>query len=637
MKDYKILEYEPNVNINFKEMLLSDAELESIDERLNGFDERTFVENTLIENYGIDLGSEYQDAKIAYGIKQSIRDKNISAMMAIEYLSNIVLNDSFLKNNKEMTLIAIKVLASSAQFNCISSIIHKLVSDADKGLDTKLLTVLKRICDTALSNEIYVCKDISNIKAISNEMARIDKAIMKCCLLGASELEGVINVKEELESQTLRCVINEDYKMIDNTCRYILDKDEYKRLQQILLIFNTCVKQLKDYETVAIDSINSLIEIVGTKFDQVDATSRIGLLCILIIREKYSFHITKILLNDSQETKNYYFSGKFVFINYWLSLRDQQYKSIKEYISVPKPASREWVTSEFLPLLKIWVLFRNIQNLLRVTSFDDEYAYYTSYDTFSLMLPEKCIGDREDECGKLSIMNVGYMNDPNEGLILKQYLFGDNNKNRHSNPIRKLISSPFMFIKSFTSKIDYLPMWKMYGEGGDNKQSVCLIIDLSSLKDSELYHVCYIDKSNNRNPILKVHNSNIDFKEVSASLRTIKNTYKNVTSDEGHSCLEKLINELNYMFKDSSYSYEQEIRLMYKFEESNDEIKKTKQNPKKLFMPSKRPIQIKEIILGPRFENVSDYYPYLQEQLEKMAKETDTKVPIVTMSSIDYR
>ena len=512
-----------------------------------------------------------------------------------------------------------------------------LASNADEDLDYKSLEELKLICDIALSNEIYVFNSISNIKSIISEKNRINNAITKCYLLGDEKITGILDINEVLEEAIIKGVINGNTAVVDAVNMDLPNTDEYRRLYQILLTYNLCINQLKESKTSAIDSINTLIELVGTEFDHVDTTSRIGLLCILIIREKYSFYITKTLLNDSQDTLNYYFSSKNLFIKYWQSLKDQQYKPINDYISEPKPVSRDWVTLELLPILKVWLHSANIRNLLGVTSFDNEYAYYTSYETFSLMLPEKCVDDRADECGRLSIMNVGYMNDPNEGLILKQYLYDDNYKNKSPKSVRKLISSPFVFIKCFTSMIDYLPMWKMYGEGGDNKQSVCLVVDLSNIKDALLYHVCYMDKSNKRNPVLKAHNRNIDYKEVSSSLKDIKNMSKSVTSDEGHSCLEKILSDLNYMFKDSSYSYEQEIRLMYKYDTSVDTIKKTKQNPKKLFIPSKEPVQINEIILGPRFENVSEYYPYLQEQLEKMAEKTKTNVPKVTLSSIDYR
>ena len=120
MHKYKILEYKPIVNIKFNEMILSEADLKKIDERLEGFDERTFLEYTILESFGIDLGNEYQEVKAAYGIKQSMGKQSIKWMHALEYLSKSVSNDSYMKDNKEMMLISVKALALSTTFNKIS-------------------------------------------------------------------------------------------------------------------------------------------------------------------------------------------------------------------------------------------------------------------------------------------------------------------------------------------------------------------------------------------------------------------------------------------------------------------------------------------------------------------------------------
>ena len=44
-----------------------------------------------------------------------------------------------------------------------------------------------------------------------------------------------------------------------------------------------------------------------------------------------------------------------------------------------------------------------------------------------------------------------------------------------------------------------------------------------------------------------------------------------------------------------------------------------------------------EVILGPKFPDVSTRVPYLQEQIYEMCDETDTTRPRITLSEINYR
>lgn len=82
---------------------------------------------------------------------------------------------------------------------------------------------------------------------------------------------------------------------------------------------------------------------------------------------------------------------------------------------------------------------------------------------------------------------------------------------------------------------------------------------------------------------------------------------------------------------------EQELRIMYYFDQVSDRFAHTRQEPPKLYVYTENPLQIKELILGPRFSKVSEYIPFLQEQLELMAKETGTNPPVVSVSNIEFR
>ena len=113
-------------------------------------------------------------------------------------------------------------------------------------------------------------------------------------------------------------------------------------------------------------------------------------------------------------------------------------------------------------------IVRKLQNALRITELEQEMAYYTSLDTLMHMLPARCHDNRD--VGKLSVMSLAYMNDPNEGQMLKKYLQSGRRSGDYD--ARKDAAYPFVFIKCFTSRIDDLPMWEIYG---DHAQGVCLV------------------------------------------------------------------------------------------------------------------------------------------------------------------
>lgn len=67
---------------------------------------------------------------------------------------------------------------------------------------------------------------------------------------------------------------------------------------------------------------------------------------------------------------------------------------------------------------------QQIKQGLLVKEVDDDVdiAYYTSIDNLFLMLP--CKAKKKEYIGKLAIMNISYMNDPNEGKTLQKFLYG---------------------------------------------------------------------------------------------------------------------------------------------------------------------------------------------------------------------
>ncbi|MGN0331838.1 MAG: DUF2971 domain-containing protein [Lachnospiraceae bacterium] len=293
-------------------------------------------------------------------------------------------------------------------------------------------------------------------------------------------------------------------------------------------------------------------------------------------------------------------------------------------------------------MLELMEHVEKISDLLKRDSLlDQELAYYTSLETFSYMLPFKA---EEGMTGKLSIMHIAYMNDPNEGRMLQKCLFSGNIPFEGEGNRRKEARYPYVFIKCFTPQIDFLPMWEMYG---NHAKGCCLVVDWkqnkeSGRKDTPLYNVCYLSKEDAKYKVKTHHNVNLKMdecekleKELDELTRLCKGLYK-----EGNDCLEtihSILNEILYLFKDASYSYEKEVRICYLFPEVHSSFRHTAGEFGRIYVATESPVQLQEVILGPKFENRAVVTPYLQEQIDLMCKECGMKVPMITMSDIEYR
>lgn len=282
---------------------------------------------------------------------------------------------------------------------------------------------------------------------------------------------------------------------------------------------------------------------------------------------------------------------------------------------------------------------REIKNNLLVTDATN-IAYYTSIDIFRYMLPINKTIEEKNNIGKLAVMNVSYMNDPSEGKTLKNFLYGKD-KYKFDNE-REKVNVPYVFLKCFTTQIDYLPMWEMYG---NHSKGCCIKIDWkktiehSDKKNMPLYNVLYISENKEKYRLNKENNKNIkNFDYVVEQLKKIKNNIKEILHDQNAMELfEMLITDITYLFKDASYSYEQEMRIIYSFDNVEDSLfKKTIGEYPNLYVYTEFPIQINELILGPKFNNIPQKIPFIQEQIELMCKNTATDMPIITKSSIKY-
>lgn len=145
-------------------------------------------------------------------------------------------------------------------------------------------------------------------------------------------------------------------------------------------------------------------------------------------------------------------------------LEDTGYSILSRYAAHMTWKSGIWCFDSYLRLAKAAYLSELLLDELNAEEDAEEIAYYTSAEVFSYMLPEKCTeeDDTADRLGKLTVMHLSYMNDPNEGKTLQKAIYGPSYGALQKG--RKPLDVPFVFVKCFSPRIDYLPMWEMYGD-----------------------------------------------------------------------------------------------------------------------------------------------------------------------------
>lgn len=308
----------------------------------------------------------------------------------------------------------------------------------------------------------------------------------------------------------------------------------------------------------------------------------------------------------------------------------------KNYIILNKKRSN--IIKTIFNLVNSIINIEKIKSNLLISKNDKpSLAYYTKIDSFSYMLPYKNIHEKS---GYLPLMNISYMNDPTEGTVIYRYLSIKNEKNK-----REEAKLPYIFIKSFTSSIDYLPMWEMYG---DKAKGICVVLDWPKIKKEnvELYRICYVSIANNgKHKIIAKHNSKIKkIKKIKEELDIVEK----IRTKLDKSLLDiydDSLNRIAYLFKDDHYYTEEEYRILQSDKEYNPNIKRSiekkddiniYQSPLILkyadFIP-----HIKEIIIGPKYENVDCNFPFIKTQIELMCKQRNMDMPRITYSDIDYR
>lgn len=250
--------------------------------------------------------------------------------------------------------------------------------------------------------------------------------------------------------------------------------------------------------------------------------------------------------------------------------------------------------------------------------------------------------------GTLRMFNAAYMNDPSEGFVLPQFLFGENSQILDSD----CIQYSNIYLSCFTVAIDQLPMWSMYGNDGTG---CCLILqkdffdysseDLSdemilglnhNFESNFLYRICYLSHTS-KTFTLTINEFAHDIpnlsEELSNAISLLKEHLDKVIpfKQQGkekaiNKILMFILDQIRYLFKDGSYAHEQELRLI-RYSETPKIDDKSWIVPQ-LYVEVEKPLEYEKVILGPKVTQPNRIIPYLLYT---------GKVKSVEKSKIKYR
>lgn len=273
-----------------------------------------------------------------------------------------------------------------------------------------------------------------------------------------------------------------------------------------------------------------------------------------------------------------------------------------------------------------------------------ELCQYTKLSTLKFLV-KASVEDDKIPTPKFRLSNVAYLNDPSEGQVFIDLLnqcvatpifddiFGISTE-KNSQPLAEVRLND-VYIGSFTTAKNKLPMWTLYG---DNSKGCCVVFDNSffispksqadpnNLKEYEqdikLYRVHYY----NTRELGHVDD------EIMRSLRIIATSIKRWDKivTQNPKLLSWIVNrlgEIRFLFKCDDYLYEDEVRLILRDDRVNKPFVDRSADVSKLYINVNNPVVLKEVILGAKIDNPSAPAQFL----------LFAGIKKVTLSGITYR
>ena len=445
-----------------------------------------------------------------------------------------------------------------------------------------------------------------------------------------------------LYNYTFKDINEKEYEEILSSLKELDEKHDYQEIglwyAESLFGFSLKQKNKGDYEETL-----SLLKELNKKYDYNEITYLY--LKKLIVSNKKSEEIEKIL---EYNINNEDILNKFLEIalneeDFELLL--QMLKKFRKKIITKKYHFFKYLTTDEIQDEKkqiILKIFKEIQTIMKILSVKKEdfeklekIGHYTNIEVIPYVIIKKITDEYspDDTKGRLLLSNANYMNDPSEGKILLEYL-NTMDSSFSSLFYRNEFEVSSVYLSSFTTAIDNLPMWSQYGNNGkgccivfnknyfDKPKEVHDITD--NLKENEsvrqdecvLYRICYIDDKNNKYKFQK------EDEDIKKSLENIYGNFKIINDENVEKIVMVYLEQIRYLFKSSDYKYEKEYRILKNVPINSKKIivkKDIKPIPKLYVNIESKFNQISEVILGPKVDfpdYISPYIKYCDEKIE---------------------
>jgi len=251
-----------------------------------------------------------------------------------------------------------------------------------------------------------------------------------------------------------------------------------------------------------------------------------------------------------------------------------------------------------------------------------ELCQYTKLSTLKFLV-KAGKEDKRIPDPKFRLSNVAYLNDPSEGQVfidlLNNYvaspIFDDIFATSSENSGQTLTEVHLndVYIGSFSTSKNKLPMWTLYG---DNSSGCCIVFDNSFfISPRSQTDICAPKEFEQDIRLYKVHYystrelNQVD-DEIMRSLRaiaTIIERWYDIVK-QNSKLLRWIVNrldEIRFLFKCDDYLYEDEVRLILRDDKFNKPFIDRSTDVPKLFINVNNPVTLKEVILGAKVDNPS--------------------------------
>lgn len=275
-----------------------------------------------------------------------------------------------------------------------------------------------------------------------------------------------------------------------------------------------------------------------------------------------------------------------------------------------KNESKDLNYNEVLSLIELIHCCYDLMEAIKIKPSEmsaNKFVHYTKACTLQFLL-------QKDHTAKLRLNNAVYMNDPEEGQILKKVLCQLDKNNELENLFKNEDVKNYTYLACFSpyDKRDELPMWIHYGDGG---KGVELVFHNSFFDKTDLYKVQYIDV---KDPDINKLNQNVQEK-ITAILNLLeKDKIKNTDNKEVKDYVNIILNYVSYLFKDKAYEYENEVRILNYKDYNSQDIKTAvyESGISRLFIEYNKCISDEncvEVIAGPKanYTEIAAYAKYV--------------------------